>query len=93
MPERIINVHDRRHQWIGTWEAEPFDLNALTDADIGRTVIYKAACGRGNPEAGTLVSWRLGLAFVRFTTGDTAAACKPGDLLMAVKPLDGDLDR
>lgn len=86
-----INVHDRRHQWIGSWETDAFDMNALSDADVGRTVIYFPSAG--SPEAGTLHSWHHGLVFVRFTKGDTAAACKPGDLRFGIKPLDGDLDR
>jgi hypothetical protein len=88
MTERITNVHDRRHGWIGEWDVEPFDMNALTDADIGRTVIYCPMFGWR--EAGTLSSWRLGLVFVRFTKGDTAAACAPRDLKFAVRPRDGD---
>jgi hypothetical protein len=91
MSKRIINVHDRRYGWIGEWDAEPFDINALTDADIGRTVIYIPA--RGFPEAGTLSSWRLGMVFVRFSRGTTAAGCKPQDLMMAVRPRDGDKSR
>jgi hypothetical protein len=91
MAERIINVRDRRHGWIGEWDVEPFNINALADADIGRTVIYRPMVGF--PEAGTLSSWRLGLVFVRFTQGDTAAACKPQDLMIAVRPRDGDPNR
>lgn len=89
--QTTVNVHDRRHLWIGSWETDAFDINALTDADIGRTVIYFP--GAGYPEAGTLTSWRLGLVFVRFTRGDTAAACKPSDLKFGIKPLDGDPNR
>lgn len=93
MKETIHNVIDRRHSWIGAWEAVPFDINALTDADIGRTAIYLDRGRRqrwGWAEAGTISSWRLGLVFVRFSKGDTAAACAPHDLMLACRPLDGD---
>lgn len=92
MSHRIINVHDRRHAWIGSWiiEDQPLDVNALVDSDIGRTVIWQSY---GKAEAGTISSWRFGLVFVRFSTGDTGAACKPDELSFAVKPCDGNLDR
>ena len=92
----LHNVLDRRHSWIGSWDAVPFDYNALTMADVGRTVIYLDR-GRemawGWAEAGTLSSFRDGLVFVRFSKGDTAAACAPHDLMLARRPLDGDLLR
>ncbi len=91
--KRLINVADRRHLWIGAWEVEPLRYDALTFEDVGRTVIYSRPPNYGQPEAGTLNSWRDGLVFVRFTQGVTAAACDPKDLVFGVRPLDGDLTR
>jgi hypothetical protein len=96
--ERIVNVLDRRHGWIGEWEVEPLVYASLRPADVGRTVIYCASHGRatmpwGWAEAGTLSSWRDGLVWARFSRGDTAAACRPSDLVFAVRPRDGDLSR
>lgn len=74
----IRNVHDRRHEVFGTFrtEEETVDYDLLTESDVGRTVIYVRP---GLAEAGTLSSYRNGLLFVRFTVGDTAAACRPQD--------------
>lgn len=84
----IHNVTDRRHAWIGSWvvEKEPLDTSRLTSADVGRTVIYSDF---GRAEAGTLKSWSDTTAWVRFHQGDTAAACDPDDLFMAIRTLDG----
>jgi hypothetical protein len=86
----LVNVLDRRHSWIGSWVAEPLVYHRLTEADIGRTVIY---LDHGRAEAGTLTSFRDGLVWARFSKGDTAAACAPRDLMLAYRPLDGDLLR
>jgi hypothetical protein len=96
MTTTLHNVLDRRYSWIGRWEAVPLDYAALTEADIGRTVIYLDR-GReqrwGWAEAGTLSSFRDGLVWARFSKGDTAAACAPHDLMLAARPLDGELHR
>lgn len=84
---RINNVSDRRHNWIGSWEAEPLDVAVLTEADKGRTVIYRAPHCR--IEAGTLSSWNERTVWARFSTGDTAASCNPDDLVLGAKSLDG----
>ena len=84
----VHNVIDRRYGWIGSWEAQPFTVADLTEADKGRTVIYR---DHGRAEAGTLSSWNEQRVWARFSTGDTAAACDPADLLLAVRALDGDL--
>lgn len=86
---KIDNVVDRRtRQWIGSWEAEPLDVSALTPADVGRTVIYR---DYGRAEAGTLTSWTADRVWARYSTGDTAAASHPDNLCLAVQPLDGPL--
>ena len=86
----IHNVRDRRNDWIGSWEAEPLDIEKLTEADVGRTVIFQSY---NDAEAGTLVSWRDRTLWARFSKGDTAASCRVDDLAMAVRPLDGNPNR
>lgn len=79
----VYNVVDRRIGWIGPWEVEPLVYSELTDADIGRTVIYR---DHGRAEAGTLTSWRNGIVFARYSRGDTAAGAKPEDLVFGKSP-------
>lgn len=86
----VHNVRDRRHNWIGSWEVQPLDMDALTEADVGRTVIFQSY---NDAEAGTLVSWRDRTLWARFHKGDTAASCGVDDLVFAVRPLDGDPNR
>jgi hypothetical protein len=86
----IHNVSDRRHGWIGSWEAEPLVYDALRISNVGRTVIYR---DHGRAEAGTLSSWRDGRVWVRFGRGVTTAACEPRDLCLATRALDGEKDR
>lgn len=81
----IHNVHDRRHGWIGSWSIAPLDINALTAADIGRTVIYR---DHGRAQAGTLTSWRDGIVFARYARGDTAAGANPCDLVFGTARAD-----
>jgi hypothetical protein len=90
---RVINVRDRRHNWIGEWDVEPFTLNLLylQELDIGRTVIYIPI--RGEAEAGTISSFKEDRVWVRFGHGITGAACKPEDLRFAIRPRDGNPDR
>lgn len=85
MAEIISNVRDGRRGMIGSWVAEPLDHARLTDADVGRTVIYR---DHGRAEAGTLSSWREGLVFARYSRGDTAAGANPAALAFGVRPLD-----
>lgn len=82
MTEVIHNVVDRRKHWIGSWEIEPLDVTKLTEADVGRTVIYR---DHGRAEAGVLTSWREGIVFARYSTGDTAAGANPSDLVFATR--------
>jgi hypothetical protein len=77
----VHNVRDGRHGWIGSWDTEPLDYAKLTEADIGRTVIYR---DHGRAEAGTLTSWRDGVVFARYSRGDTAAGAKASDLVFAI---------
>lgn len=86
----LHNISDRRHSWIGAWEIEPLDYDALTSADIGRTVIYQDV---GRAQAGTLTSWRNGIVFARYSQGDTASGSEPDRLHFGVRALDGDLTR
>lgn len=68
--EVVHNVRDGRRGWIGSWLITPLDITKLTEADIGRTVIYR---DHGRAEAGTLTSWRDGIVFAKYSTGDTSA--------------------
>lgn len=87
--ETVHNVIDRRNNWIGPWEVEPFplELSKLWAGDEGRTVIYQ---DYGRAEAGTLSSWNDSVVFVRFHQGDTAAACDPSDLRFAIRDASPD---
>jgi hypothetical protein len=79
----IHNVRDRRGDgWIGSWTVEPLIYAELGPHHVGRTVIYKPVAG--DPEAGTLVSWRDGLVFARYSQGDAAAGANFTDLYLAV---------
>ena len=78
---QVTNVMDRRHDFIGTWNTEPLAYENLTEADIGRTVIYR---DHGRAEAGTLSSWKNGIVFARYSKGDTAAGADPSDLVFGV---------
>jgi hypothetical protein len=84
----IHNVRDGRDHTIRSYEVEPLDYDALTAKDIGRTVIYR---DHGRAEAGTLTSWRAGLVFAKYTSGDTSAASHPNDLSFAVDMKDSSL--
>ena len=86
----VHNVDDRRKAWIGPWEVEDEALvvSKLFAGDEGRTVIYQDSAG--GAEAGTLASWNSTTIFVRFSKGDTAAACNPGDLRFAIRDASGD---
>ena len=86
----VSNVRDGRHGWVGSWEAEPLNYDALGPEHIGRTVIYR---DHGRAEAGTITSWRNGVVFARYSRGDTAAGAAATDLLLAVRSLDGDESR
>ena len=47
----VHNVRYRRNDYMGPWRTEPLDVSRLSEADIGRTVIYR---DHGRAEAGTL---------------------------------------
>lgn len=81
----IHNVDDRRHGWVGAWNVEPLHFAMLTDADVGRTVIYR---DHGRAEAGTLTSWRNGIVFARYSRGDTAAGANWRDLVFGISRAD-----
>lgn len=86
--DMIHNVVDRRANpaTVGTWIVVPIVHANLSPEFIGRTVIYRERGPRGKVEAGTLTSWTDdGFVFAKFSAGDTAAACRHSDLLMAVK--------
>jgi len=80
----IHNVHDRHRAYIGPWKVEPLDYDKLTEADIGRTVIYR---DHGRAERGILTSYRDGRVWARYSTGDTAAAADPESLVFGIEPL------
>lgn len=81
----VHNVHDRRHGCIGSWEVAPFEIDKLTAADVGRTVIYR---DHGRAEAGTLTSWRGGSAWARYSRGDTAARANAADLVFGIRTVE-----
>lgn len=81
----VHNVEDRRHGWIGSWRTEALDVGKLTEADIGRTVIYR---DHGRAEAGTLTSWRNEIVFAKYLRGDTAAAANAADLVFGISRAD-----
>lgn len=81
----VSNVRDGRRGYVGSWKTEPLNFDALTPADYGRTVIYQ---DHGRAEAGTLISWRDGVCFARYSRGDTAAGAKASDLVFGIKALD-----
>lgn len=76
----IDNVRDGRHGTIGSWNVEPLAYDKLGPEHIGRTVIYR---DHGRAEAGTLMSWRDGIVFARYSRGDTAAGADPAGLMLA----------
>lgn len=78
----IHNMRDRRNDWVGTFECEPLVYDALTERDIGRTVVYRKSAPA---EAGILTSWKGGLVFARYGKGDTAAGSKPENLLLVIE--------
>lgn len=85
MSEIIDNVRDGRVGWVGSWSVEPLDFDKLSPADYGRTVIYR---DHGRAEAGTLISWRDGVCFARYSRCDTAAGAKASDLVFGVSRAD-----
>lgn len=85
MSELVHNVDDRRFGWVGSWDTEPLDINKLTEADIGRTVIYR---DHGRAEAGTLTSWRAGLVFARYSRGDTSAGAHHSSVVFGIARTD-----
>lgn len=88
MVDVVHNVRDgRRGGWVRSWSVEPLVYDALTPDHVGRTVIYRDV---GRAEAGTIMSWRDGLVFARYTMGDTAAGADPRWLVLGTEALDGD---
>lgn len=83
----VHNVRDGRNDWIGSWLTEPLDVSRLTEADVGRTVIYR---DHGRAEAGTLTSWRGHTVFARYSKGDTAAGAKSDDLVFGIEVIEVD---
>jgi hypothetical protein len=79
------NVRDGRVGWVGSWEIAPLDVTKLTEADIGRTVIYRS---HNRAEAGTLTSWRDNIVFARYSRGDTAAGAYASDLVFGLRRID-----
>lgn len=55
------------------------DLSKLTDKDVGRKVVYRAA-PNFEPEEGTITSWNDKYIFARYGSGSTSAATDPADL-------------
>ena len=81
----IVNsVDDRRHGYVGSWEAEPLVYDQLGPDHVGRTVIYR---DHGRAEAGTITSWRDGIVVARYSRGDTAAGANAADLLLAIRSI------
>lgn len=59
------------------------EINTLTEADIGRNVIYHREFCR--QETGKLSSWNHKFVFVRFK-GPTGEACEPNDVSFELSP-------
>lgn len=57
------------------------DIKALTEADLGRKVIFEREPCR--PVEGELSSWNDRYVFVRFK-GPTGEACEPADIRFAL---------
>ena len=55
------------------------EISKLTEADKGRGVIFSTH--HGTKERGILSSWNDHYVFARFTSGSTAAACDPEQLV------------
>ena len=55
------------------------DITKLTEADIGRLVIYRTAPNY-DPEEGPITSFNKNWVFVRYGRGSTSAAMDPKDL-------------
>lgn len=82
MSDIVNNVRDDRVGMIGTWMVEPLVYGALGPEHIGRTVIYR---DHGRAEAGTIISWRDGIVFARYSRGATAAGSDPSRLSLAIR--------
>jgi len=82
----VDNVTDRRRNRIGSWLCEPLVYDRLGPEHVGRTVIYRDRSGRA--EAGTITSWRNGLVFARYSTGETSAGADAYYLVLGVRALD-----
>ena len=77
----IHNVRDGRNgAMIASFKVEKLIYDELRPEHVGRTVIY---LGHSRAEAGTITSWRDGLVFARYSSGDTAEGANPGDLFPA----------
>ncbi|MEO6382005.1 MAG: hypothetical protein ABIO35_08405 [Nitrobacter sp.] len=85
MSEIVHNVRDGRHGLVGSWNVEPLDITKLSEADIGRTVIYR---DHNRAEAGTLTSWRDGFVFARYSRGHTSAGAYPCDLSFGISTVN-----
>lgn len=82
---QVHNVRDGRVGMVGSWVVKPLDYDELTPDDIGRTVIYQ---DHGRAEAGTLTAWRDGIAFARYSRGDTAAGAAPDRLSFGINTIE-----
>jgi len=89
MTEIVHNVADRRHGLVGSWRIEPLDITKLTEADIGRTVIYR---DHEHADAGTLTSWRGDTVFARYSRGDISAGACASDLVFGITRADSHPD-
>ena len=81
----VHNVDDRRNGLVGPWRIEPLVLDDLTfEEDAGRKVIDQ---DHGRAEAGTLISWRGGTVFARYSGGDTAAGASADSLVFGIEQI------
>lgn len=83
--EVIHNVRDGRRGFISSWLITPLDITKLTEMDIGRTVIYR---DHGRAEAGTITSWRDGIVFAQYSSGDTSAGVEASRLAFGLVRVD-----
>jgi len=81
---RLINVTDNINGQTGPQKVaeKPVELATLDEGDIGRGVVYTAP--HGEHSFGYIKRWNDAYVFVRFHSGDTAAACNAEALRFTV---------
>lgn len=78
----VHNVRDGRAMpaVLRSFDVAPLEYDNLGPEHVGATVVYRDV---GRAEAGSITSWRDGTVFARYSSGDTAAGARAGDLWLA----------